>query len=446
MKSWIKNKLGLNTPEENELQKLRAEIQKLSFEKNQIIDEIAKLNSDKVSYQNTYLSEIRNDIQKLENKKLNVMSEINIVNEEKERCKKELDEKRKDIIVVDEVLLLQDFGLYEPKYPFLQLETFKEKIKEIREQQKSAIKSAETAAKNTTWTVNNSKTLGRKMVSDITRLLIRAFNQECDDLIEHVKFNNFTSTEQRMKKSFDSINKYGGVLGIELTKKYLNLKLEELSLSYEYAIKKQEEKDFLAEKRAQERENQAAKREIEEMKKKVLKEEKHFVQAIEDNRLKFEATLDESLKKKLEDKIKELEFKLSKVQKDKEDVLNREQNTRAGYVYIISNIGSFGEDVYKIGVTRRLEPRDRVRELGDASVPFKFDIHALIFSEDAPALETQLHNTFSEYCLNKVNRRKEFFKVPLSKIEEVVKQHHAKEVEFEALAYADEYRQSLKML
>lgn len=138
-------------------------------------------------------------------------------------------------------------------------------------------------------------------------------------------------------------------------------------------------------------------------------------------------------------------MKLKETKKNKEDVLYRVQNTRAGYVYIISNIGSFGENVFKIGMTRRLEPLDRVKELGDASVPFTFDVHGMIFSEDAPALENALHKAFTERRLNRVNERKEFFRVDLKEIENVVKKNHNKTVEFTKLAEAEEYRKSVQI-
>jgi len=138
-------------------------------------------------------------------------------------------------------------------------------------------------------------------------------------------------------------------------------------------------------------------------------------------------------------------MKLKETKKNKEDVLYRVQNTRAGYVYIISNIGSFGENVFKIGMTRRLEPMDRVKELGDASVPFTFDVHGMIFSEDAPALENALHKAFTERRLNRVNERKEFFRVDLKEIENVVKKNHNKTVEFTKLAEAEEYRKSVQI-
>ena len=127
------------------------------------------------------------------------------------------------------------------------------------------------------------------------------------------------------------------------------------------------------------------------------------------------------------------------------DIDYREANIKAGYVYVISNIGSFGENVYKIGMTRRLEPMERIDELGGASVPFKFDVHAMIFSDNAPALEAALHRAFENKKLNMVNRRREFFNVTLDEIEEVVKKNYDKTVEFVRLPEAEQYRESLKM-
>jgi len=142
-------------------------------------------------------------------------------------------------------------------------------------------------------------------------------------------------------------------------------------------------------------------------------------------------------------KIEQLEAKLALIRIDKENVFHREQNTRAGYVYIISNLGSFGENVYKIGMTRRLDPTDRVKELGDASVPFRFDTHALIFSEDAPSLENALHKAFHHRRVNKVNNRKEFFHVTLQEIEDEVCRNHNEVVQFTKIAEAKEFRESI---
>ena len=144
-------------------------------------------------------------------------------------------------------------------------------------------------------------------------------------------------------------------------------------------------------------------------------------------------------------KIKTLEEKVKSLEADKEKVLERESNAKAGFVYIISNIGSFGEDVYKIGMTRRLEPMDRVRELSSASVPFEFDVHAMIFSSDAPELETMLHHHFSDKAINKINPRKEFYRTNIDEIEKVVKENYNDTVQFIKVPVAVEYRQSLNM-
>lgn len=147
----------------------------------------------------------------------------------------------------------------------------------------------------------------------------------------------------------------------------------------------------------------------------------------------------------IEEKKAELMAQLDKIDKEFADVDYREANQRAGYVYVISNIGAFGENVYKIGMTRRLDPQDRVDELGDASVPFNFDIHAMIFSNDAPKLEAALHNAFADRKLNFVNQRREFFNVSLDEIKQVIKDNYDKSVEFVELAPAEQYRESLKL-
>jgi hypothetical protein len=183
-------------------------------------------------------------------------------------------------------------------------------------------------------------------------------------------------------------------------------------------------------------------KEIEDARKKIEKEETHFNQVIAELQARMDAAA-ASEKAQYEAKLREYEEQLAAVQKDKEEVAFREQSTRAGYVYIISNLGSFGEDAYKIGVTRRLEPQERIDELGDASVPFDFDVHAMIFSEDALSLEGALHEHFADRTINKVNPRKEFFRVRLDEIEEVVRTHHNKVVEFTRLAKAEDYRLTL---
>lgn len=193
-------------------------------------------------------------------------------------------------------------------------------------------------------------------------------------------------------------------------------------------------------------EDEKVRREIEKQKAKITKDEKQISGEV--NRLmKYMQKAANDIEKNLYlEKIQELEQKSQELAAEKESVLEREANAKAGFVYIISNIGSFGEDVYKIGMTRRLEPMDRIKELSSASVPFEFDVHAMIFSENAPELETTLHKHFESRSVNKVNLRKEFFKVSLDEIEKVVTQNYNKTVEFTRIPIASEYRQTLNMM
>jgi len=305
------------------------------------------------------------------------------------------------------------------------------------------VKDGKAATCDNPWTVNNSKAEGERMIRDYTKLIVRSFNNECDASIVAVKFSNIESIEKRIRKAFDVLNGLGARMGISIAQAYLNLKLEELYLCYEYQVKKQEEKEEQKRIREEMREQAKLMKEIEEAKARVEKEEKHFRKALETIDARLAKAQDDSDRADLEKEKAKLEQQLADAEKTKADIQNREQSTRAGYVYVISNIGSFGEDVYKIGVTRRLDPQERIDELGDSSVPFDFDIHALIFSDDAPALETALHRAFDKRKLNMINQRREFFHVSLNEIERVVKSNFNKPVEMIRLAEAAEYRQSM---
>ncbi|MFC7443460.1 DUF4041 domain-containing protein [Laceyella putida] len=380
-------------------------------------------------------------IKDVEKKKLKREEEMN---QTIETLTQEIATKKKEIVILDEELLYQSFGIYEPKYNLTTSAEYKTRLDEIRAKQKQLVKEGRATDHVEGWTLEGSAQKGRAMNKNNIKMAVRSLNIECDEAISKVKFNNIETMEKKIRKAYDTINKINKYNRISIRPEYLQLKLDELYLAYEYEQKKQEELEEQRRIKERMREEKRVQEEIERMKKKIEKEETHFKQAIEDLNFKMLAA-NEKQKALLEEKIRELEAKLAQVEKDKEKVLEREQNTRAGYVYVISNIGSFGENVYKIGMTRRLEPMDRVKELGDASVPFTFDVHAMIFSEDAPQLEKALHMAFHHKRLNKVNERKEFFRVNLEEIEKVVKENHNKVVEFTKLAQAEEYRKSIKM-
>lgn len=280
------------------------------------------------------------------------------------------------------------------------------------------------------------------MVSDTQKLLLRAFNTECDELVAKVKYTNFDASLNKIYKSAEAISKLGTIMHISINSNYLDLKIKELRLAFEYQQKKQEEKEAQKAARAEMREAARLQKEIEAQRKKIEKEQTHYQTAYDHLLHQIEQNPGNAdlLKKK-----DELENQLNDIDKAMKDIDYREANQRAGYVYVISNIGAFGPNVYKIGMTRRLDPQDRVDELGDASVPFNFDVHAMIFSDDAPALEAALHRAFEDRKLNMVNTRREFFNVTLDEIKEVVKKNFDKTVEFIDVPDAEQYRISQKM-
>lgn len=356
-----------------------------------------------------------------------------------------LEDAKKNIIETDEAVLLQTFGVYTPHYMYSTSDEYKARLKNIRDQQKDMIKNGRAVTGNLQWQVNGSASKGKKMVSDMQKLLMRAFNAECDDAIEHVKFNNIDACEKKIRKSADAISKLGTIMSISITKWYSDLKIQELYLMHEYQVKKQEEKEEAKEARARQREEARVAKELEEARKKLEKEQTHYENALSQINKQILKTKDEIALKDLLDKKKEIESHLNGIENEMKEVDYRAANQRAGYVYVISNIGAFGENIYKIGMTRRLEPQERVDELGDASVPFNFDVHAMIFSDDAPGLEAALHNAFADRKLNYINQRREFFAVTLDEIKEVVKNNYDKTVEFVDIPPAEQYRESKKM-
>lgn len=277
------------------------------------------------------------------------------------------------------------------------------------------------------------------------RQLQRMFNMECEMAYSKLRLSNFDSIQNRIINSYKSINKLFEVDGIQLTEQALDRKLLLLKIHHDIIMKLNEESELRRQERERLKEEQKIEKELEKIQLKIEKEESHFKSEIKKLKSKQKFIVDGDELQNYLNKIKELEMKLFEVEESKKDITKRIENTRAGYVYVISNVGSFGEDVYKIGMTRRLEPLDRVKELGDASVPFPFDVHALIFSEDAPKLESILHQHFNDYQLNKVNTRKEFFKINIDEIEKVVKENYNNTVHFIKEPEAEQYKESLKL-
>lgn len=321
---------------------------------------------------------------------------------------------------------------------------YKSKLESIRTRQKDMIKAKTAVLKGERFAVNGDLKAGTKIIRDMQAVLLKSFNQECDGIISSVKSSNFDSSIMKITKSKDTVAKLGDVFGISISNGYYRLKLEELHLAYEYALKLQEEKEEQREIREELKEQARIQKEIEDELKKLEKEQTHYENVLESLNKQLEVTTDTTQATVLERRKEEIQTKIEETEKAMQDVDYRQANQRAGYVYIISNVGSFGEGVYKIGMTRRLNPQERIDELGSASVPFKFDVHAMIFSDDAPALEASLHRTFEKDRVNMINNRKEFFRVDLNEIKNAVHNIDAS-IEFTDVPEAEQFRASEQM-
>ena len=356
----------------------------------------------------------------------------------------ELNERRAMLEAVNDELNMESFGLYKSKYDFANSSQYKFKLEEIRKKQKEMIKTKKAVHYFENWTVDGSASKGRKMTNDNIKMILRSFNSDCEAAINKIKFNNLERIENRIYKSFEQLNKLNEINKVSISQEFLNLKFDELHLGYEYEQKRELEKELLREEREKEKENKKVLQEIEKKKRSINKEILHYENAADELENKI-LIANDSEKIELENKLSEIREIIEKYNDEKEELDYRLENIGAGYVYIISNIGAFGENVFKIGVTRRLEPLERIRELSSASVPFKFDVHALIFSYQAFELEKELHNYFDSKRVNMVNNRKEFFNITINEIEDVLNKYKDLTFEFNKIPDAEEYRKTLKL-
>ena len=423
----------------------------LTLENEKINKMYKELSETKLSIEQMSVLELQKNISEKTNELATVNQSIsektNLLNEVLTRINNLLSHERNlqsQLTVLESDIAMEEFGLYKPRYDFASSLEYKDKLNVIREMQKAMIKSKSAVNYFENWTVDGSKAKGKKMTNDNIKMILRSFNNECEAAINKVKFSNIESIEKRIQTSFNQHNKLNETNKVSLTQRFLDLKLQELYLAFEYEQKKEEEKEALREQREKEKEEKALQKEIESKKKVIHKEMSHLENVISELEMKL-ILADESEKESLEAQILELKENLNKFEEEIEELDYRTANAAAGYVYVISNIGSFGEDVVKIGVTRRLDPLERISELSSASVPFKFDVHALIFSYDAYNLEASLHNKFSDKRLNAVNNRKEFFKIPIDEIENELQIYKDLTIDFSKVPEAQEYRESLKL-
>lgn len=423
--------------EKKEIQQLQQQIVGLQYQVSDL--------SQRLSPEHQNIMALQAEIQSLHGHKESLENDLRNLAAELSTLHQSIQRKRGELIELDDEVLYQEFALYRPTYDFARSDQYKERLAMIRQMQKDMIKNETATNHNFNWEVSGSKQAGKKLVNDTIKQILRSFNTECENAIDRVKFNNFESMQARIQKSYDALNKLNASLQVSVSPQYLYSKIEELKLALEYAMKKQAEKEEQKRIREELREQARLAKELEEARRNIEKEQNHYNNAMQKVEAQIVAAKTEEERQLLEEKKQELVQQLDKLDASLKNVDYREANQKAGYVYIISNIGAFGEDVYKIGMTRRLDPTERVDELGDASVPFRFDTHAMIFCEDAPRLEAALHRAFDDRKVNMVNSRKEFFRCSLEEIKDVVRANFDQTVEFIDVPEAEHYRMSVRM-
>lgn len=384
--------------------------------------------------------DIDQEILETEREKTRIETELSKIRASYAEKRKIFDHLANEVAIFDETISMAQLGMYSPHFQFEDSEQFKDEIARVRLAQKELISEKRAVVAPTGWTINGSTREGKKMADRAVRLSLRAFNNECDAAIGNCTWSNARTMEKRIQRSFDQINRLNETLSISINSNYHELKIRELRLTHEYREKKKEERSERAhlarikrEEDRLEKDKFAAEKEEQKYQNLLDKAKTEASKAVGPNAKAFQA------------KIEQLSHELAIAKQKSERAKSMAEQTKAGHIYVISNIGSFGDGVFKIGMTRRLDPNDRVRELGDASVPFLFDTHAMIFSENAPALEKSLHAAFDEFRVNKVNGRKEFFKVALKDIEAEVRSV-APTAEFVTGIEAQEYFETLAVM
>ena len=312
------------------------------------------------------------------------------------------------LVELDDRHVLQDVGVYRYHHPLENAASYTQRLTEIETQMTKVIREDAVFA-NDMFTLGGSLAKGRKMVADLSKLMLRAYNAEADNCVRALRSGNVTTAKARLERSVTAIERLGQLMEMRINPDYHSLRVAELELTADYQMKLQEEKEIAKEQRQLLREQRQAESELAAEKARLEKEHSHYSGALAVLRANGDTAAAD-----------ELQARLDKINQAIVDADYRIANIRAGYVYVISNIGAFGPDIVKIGLTRRLDPLDRVKELGDASVPFGYDVHALYFAEDAVTLENKLHKTFADRRVNWVNHRREFFFATPSEVKQVL--------------------------
>ncbi len=436
-KTSLKNDILSN---EKELEDLKTAYLKLDAETKELQELKAKTNELEINFQENEAKNIQ-----AKQEYADTIELINSIAEKKIVADKTIASLQSKIDLYSRLDDFVGYGFYDtPDYLYETSERFAIEIKAVRDKQKELIKDDDVIVQTGKNNFNINLSFIEKILQAQKKLLIRTFNIECDFLIEKVNPANFERTLNRITSLASELEKLSADLRYGFNQAYIELKLEECKLQFQFQLKKKEEQEEQRLIKEQMREEEKARREYEAQMAQAEKEEKLYQNLLERARTELEKTSNEERQQALL-KIQTLEQELAEAKAKSERAKSMAEQTRRGHIYIISNIGSFGENIYKIGMTRRLDPMDRIKELGDASVPFSFDVHAMIYSEDAPRLENELHKTFHNNRVNAINLKKEFFHVSLEKIKEETERLTNNTAEFTMTILADEYYQTQRL-
>lgn len=376
------------------------------------------------------LSKLRENIRELDRLFASRRTELDAVN--KELCiRKTLMHEGAD----DFDLILE--GYSQPQFELEDTPAYVVAIKQIKIEQKDMLRRKAAVFCMRDWQIVDDRRENNKIISNAVKLTARAFNNECDLLVSKVTWKNAESTKDKVSKLAETLNRLNENFRIKISEAYVLLRLREIELVKQERLKREEDRERLRQQQAREREEREAQREYQAEIKRQERIEKEKARKLSELRDRLRIASEEH-RNALESEIILVEEEIAEAMRQKERVMAMAEHTRIGHVYVISNEGSFGKNVLKIGLTRRLEPIQRIKELSSASVPFPFEVHAMVFSEDAPELEKKLHSAFSAFRMNTANVRKEFFRITPTQAKQELEKF-IPNTPFETIVHSHEY-------